>query len=53
MSTLNITENSFSTTKTSGGTTDPIDKAIDKYKFHTSIERSNWKWCYGSILNWL
>ena len=35
MSTLNITENSFITTRISDGITDPVDKAIDK--FHPSI----------------
>ena len=37
VSTLNITKNSFITTRISGGITDPIDKAIDKCKFHQSI----------------
>ena len=37
VSTLNITENSFITTRTSDGLTDLIDKAIDKYKFYLSI----------------
>ena len=36
MSALNITENSFITTRTSYDITDLIDKAIDKYKFHSS-----------------
>ena len=35
LSTLNITENSFITTRTSDGITDLVDKAIDK--FHPSI----------------
>ena len=35
-STWNIKENSFITNRSSGGMTDPIDKAIDKYKFHPS-----------------
>ena len=37
MSLLNIKENSFITNRSSDGITDPIDKAIDKYKFHPSI----------------
>ena len=37
VSTLNIKENSFITNRSSDGITDPIDKAIDKYKFHPSI----------------
>ena len=37
MSTLNIKENSFITNRSSDGITDPVDKAIDKYKFHPSI----------------
>ena len=36
-STLNIKENSFITNRPLDGITDPIDKAIDKYKFHPSI----------------
>ena len=35
--TLNIKENRFITNRSSGGITDPVDKAIDKYKFHPSI----------------
>ena len=34
--TLNINENSFITNRTSDDFSDPIDKAIDKYKFHPS-----------------
>lgn len=37
VSTLNITENSFIATRTSDDITGPIDKAIDKCKFHWSI----------------
>ena len=37
VSTLNIKENSFITNKSSDSITGPIDKAIDKYKFHPSI----------------
>ena len=37
VSTSNIKENSFITNKSLDGITDPIDKAIDKYKFHPSI----------------
>ena len=37
MSVLTIKENSFITNRTSGDITDPIDKAINKYKFHPSI----------------
>ena len=37
VSTLNIKENSFITNRPLDGITDPIDKAIDKYKFHPSI----------------
>ena len=37
MSTLNIKENRFITNRSSDGITDPVDKAIDKYKFHPSI----------------
>ena len=37
VSTLNIKENRFITNRSSDGITDPIDKAIDKYKFHPSI----------------
>ena len=36
-STLNIIKNSFITNMKSDDITDPIDKAIDKYKFHPSI----------------
>ena len=34
VSSLNITENSFISTRTSDDVIDPIDKAIYKYKFH-------------------
>ena len=37
VSTLNMTKISVITTRTSDGITDPMDKAIDKYKFHPSI----------------
>ena len=37
MPTLNIKENSFITNRSSDGITDPVDKAIDKYKFRPSI----------------
>ena len=37
MSTLNIKENRFITNRSSDGTTDPLDKAIDRYKLHRSI----------------
>ena len=37
MSTLNVKENRFITNRSSNGISDPIDKAIDKYKFHPSI----------------
>ena len=37
VSTLNIEENRFITNRSSGGITDPVDKAMDKYKFHPSI----------------
>ena len=37
VSTLNIIKNSFITNMKSDDITDPIDKAIDKYKFHPSI----------------
>ena len=37
VSTLNIKENRFITNRSSDGITDPIDKAIVKYKFHPSI----------------
>ena len=37
VSTLNIKDNRFITNRSSDGITDPIDKAIDKYKFHPSI----------------
>ena len=37
MSTLNFKENRFITNSSSGDISDPIDKAIDKYKFHPSI----------------
>ena len=33
----NVTKNSFIATRTSDCITDPIVKAIDKYKFHPSI----------------
>ena len=36
-STLNIKENNFITNRSLDGITDPIDKAIEKYKFHPSI----------------
>ena len=35
--TLNIKENSFITNRSSDGITDPVDKAIDKYKFRPSV----------------
>ena len=37
VSTSNIKENSFITNRSLDCITDPIDKAIDKYKFHPSI----------------
>ena len=37
MSTLNIKENRFITNRSSDGITDPLDKAIDRYKLHRSI----------------
>ena len=37
VSTLNIKENRLITNRSSDGITDPIDKAIGKYKFHPSI----------------
>ena len=37
LSTLNIIRNSLITTRKSEGITDPIDKAIDKHKFYSSI----------------
>ena len=37
VSTLNIKENRFITNRSSDGITDPVDKAIDKYKFRPSI----------------
>ena len=37
VSTLNIEENRFITNRSSDGITDPVDKALDKYKFHPSI----------------
>ena len=37
VSALNIKENRFITNRSSDGITDPVDKAIDKYKFHPSI----------------
>ena len=37
VSILNIKENRFITNRSSDGITDPVDKAIDKYKFHPSI----------------
>ena len=37
VSTLNIKENRFITNRSTDGITDPVDKAIDKYKFHPSI----------------
>ena len=37
VSILNIKENRFITNTSSDGITDPIDRAIDKYKFHSSI----------------
>ena len=37
MSTLNVKENRFITNRSSDDISDPIDKAIDKYKFHPSI----------------
>ena len=37
VSTLNIKENRFITNRSSDDITDPVDKAIDKYKFHPSI----------------
>ena len=36
VSTLNIEENRFTTNRSSDDISDPIDKAIDKYKFHPS-----------------
>ena len=37
VSTLNIKENRFITNKSSNDISNPIDKAIDKYKFHPRI----------------
>ena len=37
VSTLNIKGNSFITNRSLDGITDPIDKAIDKYKFYPTI----------------
>ena len=37
MSTLNVKENRFITNRSSNDISYPIDKAIDKYKFHPSI----------------
>ena len=37
VSPLNIKENRLITNRSSGGITDPVDKAISKYKFHPSI----------------
>ena len=37
VSTLDIKENRFITNRSSDGFTDPVDKAIDKYKFHASV----------------
>ena len=37
VSTLNIKENKFITNRSSGGITGHIDKAIYKYKFHSTI----------------
>ena len=37
MSTLNVKENRFITDRSSNDISDPIDKAIGKYKFHPSI----------------
>ena len=37
VSPLNIKENRFITNRPSDGITDPVDKAIDKYKFHPCI----------------
>ena len=37
VSAFNIKENRFITNRSSDGITDPVDKAIDKYKFHPSI----------------
>ena len=37
VSTLNVIKKSFITNMKSDDTTDPIDKAIDKYKFRPSI----------------
>ena len=37
VSTINIKENRLITNRSSDGITDPLDKAINKYKFHPSI----------------
>ena len=37
VSTLNIKENRFITNRSSDGITDPVDKVINKYKFHPII----------------
>ena len=37
VSTFDIKENSFITNRSLDGITDPIDKTINKYKFHPSI----------------
>ena len=37
VSALNIKENRFITNRSSNSITDPIEKVIDKYKFHPSI----------------
>ena len=41
MSTLNIKENRFITNRSSDGITNPIDKAINKYKFHPRTFRED------------
>ena len=43
VSTLNVKESRFITNRSLDGITDPVDKAIDKYKFHPSILLKNQK----------
>ena len=52
MSTLNIKENRFITNRSSDGITNPIDKAIKKYKFHPRTFKEDdfiFSFCIGLV----
>ena len=57
VSNLNMNENTYIINHNSGNLSDPVDKAICKYKFHPSILliKSNWKirssFCFNPYQN--